>query len=54
MGMPSVIISFSQKAATALSRGERGIISMIEGDRLTVSFTVITIYGEAEVDDIHV
>lgn len=32
MGMPSVIISFSQKAATALSRGERGIIAMILKD----------------------
>lgn len=32
MGMPSVIISFSQKAATALSRRERGIIAMILKD----------------------
>jgi hypothetical protein len=32
MGMPSVIISFSQKAATALTRGERGIIGLIVKD----------------------
>ena len=32
MGMPSIIISFSQKAATALSRGERGIIAIILKD----------------------
>lgn len=29
MGMPSVMISFSEVAATALSRGDRGIIAMI-------------------------
>lgn len=34
--------------------GIRDLVCVSEGDRLTVSFTVITIYGEAEVDDIHV
>lgn len=34
--------------------GIRDLVCVFEGDRLTVSFTIITIYGEAEVDDIHV
>lgn len=34
MGMPSVNISFSEVAATAIKRGERGIIAMIVKDKV--------------------
>ena len=37
MGMPSIQISFSEIAASAVKRGERGIIAMIIRDKVPTS-----------------
>lgn len=45
MGMPSVNISFSEKAATAIKRGERGIVALILRDTVGIhknTFEVLT------------
>lgn len=50
MGMPSVTISFNEKAASAISRGERGIIAMILKDTVPQT-NPITVTSVLDVPD---
>jgi hypothetical protein len=51
MGMPSVIISFSQKAATALTRGERGIIGLIVKDTVVPETNPLVCLSSGDIPD---
>lgn len=49
MGMPSIMITFSEIAATAVKRGERGIIALILKDAAELDTNPVTCYSNEDV-----